>query len=78
MTKSTCEFQTDLLTANARLINMISTGHGLSTMLSFSVCHQQLVIGKTTLADTKVEIRQLLDKCKDQEGERDLAFCLNQ
>jgi len=41
-------------------------------MFSFSVRHKRnwRISSETTLAYTGIEIRQLLDKCKDQEGER--------
>jgi hypothetical protein len=51
---------------------MISPAQDLSSMFSFSVRHKRnwRISSETTLAYTGIEIRQLLDKCKDQEGER--------
>jgi hypothetical protein len=57
------------------LTRMMSTAQKASSVLSFSVRHKQSLFGlETTLADTEIEIGQLLDKCKDNEGTDNLAF----
>ena len=53
-----------------RLIHgIISPTQDVSSVLSFSVRHKRAFPRlDTTLAETEIEIGQLLDKCEDEEG----------